>query len=140
MKLEARLLREHFESLRPHADAMVARFYEILFTRHPEIRPLFAKTDMTAQRGKFIETLERILEHLEQPATVMSDLLVLGNSHVDYGVKAAHYPLVCDAVVEAMKEASGARWTPALEKAWRDAYATVADLMKKGGALRPKTK
>jgi hemoglobin-like flavoprotein len=65
---------------------------------------------------------------------------VLGNSHVDYGVQARQYPLVCDALVEAMKEASGPRWTPELEKAWRDAYATVADIMKKGGALRPKSK
>lgn len=140
MKLDARLLREHFESLRPHADGMVARFYEILFERHPEIRPMFAKTDMAAQRVKFIETLERIVQHLEQPATVMSDLLVLGNSHVDYGVKASQYPLVCDAIVTAMKEASGPRWTPALEKAWRDAYAAVAEIMQRGTALRPRPK
>ena len=138
MKLDARLLREHFESLRPHADGMVARFYEILFARHPDIQPMFAKTDMTAQRGKFIETLDRIVQHLEQPATVMSDLLVLGNSHVDYGVKPGQYPAVCDALVEAMKEASGERWTPALEQCWRDAYAAVAEIMKKGAALRRK--
>jgi len=136
MKLDARLLREHFESLRPNADGMVARFYEILFTRHPDIRPMFAKTNMIEQRKKFIETLERIVQHLEDPATVMSDLLVLGNSHVDYGVRPGQYPLVCDALVEAMKEASGPRWTPTLEQAWRDAYATVADIMKKGSALR----
>jgi hemoglobin-like flavoprotein len=138
MKLDARLLREHFESLRPHADGMVARFYEILFARHPEIRPMFAKTDMEAQRKKFIETLDRIVQHLEQPATVLSDLLVLGNSHVDYGVRPEQYAAVCDCLVEAMKEASGPRWTPTLEKAWRDAYAAVAEIMKKGNVLRRK--
>lgn len=139
MKLDARLLREHFESLRPHGDGMVARFYEILFARHPDLKPMFARVSMAEQRKKFIETLERIVEHLEKPAEVMSDLLVLGNSHVDYGVRAEQYGPVCDALVEAMKETSGDRWTPAIEKAWRDAYAAVAEIMKKGSALRRKS-
>jgi hemoglobin-like flavoprotein len=136
MKLNVRLLRESFESLRPHGDAMVGRFYSILFARHPDIQRMFAKTDMEAQRKKFFDTLDEIVRHLEQPDKTMSDLLVLGNSHVDYGVKPDQYPAVCDALVEAMKQSAGKAWTPDVESAWRDAYTTVADIMKKGAALR----
>ena len=135
MKLDARLLRDHFESLRPHGDRLVGRFYEILFTRHPDVKPMFAKTNMVEQRKKFFDTLD---QHLEKPDVVLSDLLVLGNSHVDYGVRNEQYAAVCDCLVEAMKEASGAAWTPVLDKAWRDAYAAVAEIMKKGSALRRK--
>lgn len=136
MKLDARLLRESFEALRPRADEVVARFYSVLFERHPEIQPLFARTNMTEQRKKFFETLDRIVQHLEKPDAVLSDLLLLGNSHVDYGVKPEQYGPVCDCLVEAMKTESGQAWTPAVEKAWRDAYAAVAEIMKKGSALR----
>jgi len=138
MKLDAKLLRDHFESLRPHGDRMVARFYEILFTRHPDVKSMFAKVDWVEQRKKFFDTLDRLVQHLEQPDTLMSDLLVLGNSHVDYGVRPEQYGPVCDCLVEAMKEASGKSWTPTLEKTWRDAYAAVAEIMKKGAALRRK--
>ena len=136
MKLNVRLLRESFESLRPQGDAMVARFYSVLFTRHPDIQRMFSKTDMEAQRKKFFDTLEEIVLHLEQPDRTISELLVLGNSHVDYGVKPDQYPVVCDALVEAMKQTAGKAWTAELEAAWRQAYAVVADVMKKGAALR----
>ena len=61
------------------------------------------------------------MQYLEDPATVLSDLLVLGNSHVDYGVRPEQDAPVCDSLVEAMKETSGKDWTPAIEKGWRDA-------------------
>src|SRR5258707_228347 len=50
MKLNLRLLRESFESLRPQGDAMVTRFYSALFTRNPGIRLLYPKTDMPSRR------------------------------------------------------------------------------------------
>lgn len=136
MNLDVRLLRDSFESLRPSADAMVGRFYSILFSRHPEISRMFASTNMEEQRKKFFATLDGLIRHLEEPDKTTSDLLILGNSHVDYGVKAEQYAPVCDALVEAMKQTAGASWTPQIETAWRDAYAAVADIMKKGAALR----
>ena len=136
MKLNVRLLRESFESLRPSGDEMVARFYSILFSRHPEVRTMFSKTNMEEQRKKFFATLDELVKHLEEPDKTMADLLLLGNHHLDHGVKNEQYAFVCDALVEAMKQSAGSTWTAEIEKAWRDAYATVADIMKKGAALR----
>ena len=136
MRLNVGLLRDSFESLRPSADGMVGRFYSILFTRHPDIGKMFARTNMEEQRKKFFATLDELIKHLEEPDKTMSDLLILGNSHIDYGVKPEQYALVCDALVEAMKQTAGASWTAEIEKAWRDAYSAVADVMKKGAALR----
>jgi hemoglobin-like flavoprotein len=140
MKLDVRILRESFESLRPKGDEMVEKFYSILFSRHPDIKKMFSKTDMTAQRKKFFDTLDELIRHLEEPDKTLSDLLILGNSHVDYGVKADQYPLVCDALVEAMKTVAGKQWTAKVDAAWREAYDKVADIMKKGAALRRPSK
>lgn len=140
MKLDVRLLRESFESLRPQGDEMVGKFYSILFSRHPDIQKMFARTDMEAQRKKFFDTLDEIIKHLEQPDKTLSDLLILGNSHVDYGVKPEQYAPVCDCLVEAMQHVAGKKWNARLEAAWRDAYAAVAGVMKKGGALRRPSK
>ena len=136
MKLDVRILRDSFESLRPRGDEMVDKFYSILFSRHPDIQKMFARTDMVAQRKKFFDTLDELIKHLEDPAKTLSDLMVLGNSHVDYGVKPDQYPFVCDALVEAMKTVAGKEWTAKVDAAWREAYAKVADIMKKGAALR----
>jgi hemoglobin-like flavoprotein len=136
MKLKVGLLRESFESLRPSGDAMVGRFYALLFARHPDIGKMFSRTNMDEQRKKFFATLDELIRHLEEPDKTMSDLLILGNSHADYGVKPDHYAPVCDTLVEAMKQTAGAAWTSEIESAWREAYAAVADVMKKGSALR----
>ena len=140
MKLDVRILRDSFESLRPRGDEMVDKFYSILFSRHPDIQKMFARTDMVAQRKKFFDTLDELIKHLEDPAKTLSDLMVLGNSHVDYGVKPDQYPFVCDALVEAMKTVAGKEWTAKIDAAWREAYAKVADIMKKGAALRRPSK
>ena len=136
MRLNVQLLRDHFETLRPQGDAMVERFYSILFTRRPEIQKMFGKVNMEEQRKKFFSTLDELIRHLEQPDKTMSDLLVLGNSHVDYGVTPDQYAPVCDALIEAMKQTAGPSWTAEIDQAWRNAYAAVAEIMKKGAALR----
>ena len=140
MKLNVQLLRKSFEALRPRGDAMVTSFYSILFTRHPDIGKMFKNTNMEEQRKKFFATLDELIRHLEEPDKTMADLLLLGNHHIDYGVRNEQYPLVCDALVEAMKQNAGPIWTAEVEQAWRDAYAAVSDIMKKGGALRRPTR
>lgn len=136
MKLDAQLLRAHFDALRPRGVEMMRDFYGLLFERHPHVKGMFAQTDMAEQEKKIFETLDLVVKNLEQPDAVMAQLLLLGNSHVDYGVKAEHYAPVLDCLIEAMKRASGPSWSPKLEAAWRDAYAAVAELMKKGAGLR----
>jgi hemoglobin-like flavoprotein len=136
MNLDAPLLRANFDALRPRGVEMMRDFYGLLFERHPRLKPMFAQTDMAEQEKKIFETLDLVVRNLEQPDAVMAQLLLLGNSHVDYGVKSDHYAPVLDCLIEAMKRASGPSWTPKLESAWRDAYAVVAEIMKKGAGLR----
>jgi hemoglobin-like flavoprotein len=136
MNLDARLLREHFESLRPTGLEVVRSFYAALFKRFPAVQPLFAKTDMTALHGKFFETLDLVVQNLEKPDELLPHLMLLGNGHIDYGVEPAHYDAVRVALMEALRDGSGARWTPELERAWHGAYDKVAEIMKKGAKLR----
>ena len=136
MNLDAQLLRASFDALRPRGLEMIRDFYGLLFQKHPEVKPMFAKTDMVEQEKKIFETLDLVVRNLEQPDAVLAHLLLLGNSHVDYGAKAEHYPMVLDCLIEAMRKTSGPSWTPKHETAWREAYAAVAEIMKKGAALR----
>jgi hemoglobin-like flavoprotein len=138
MTLDAKLLRENFESLRPRGLEVMRDFYRILFERRPDVKPMFAHVNMDEQVQKIFDTLDVIVQNLEKPDVLLSHLLLLGNSHVDYGVKPAHYGPVLDSLIEAMKRASGPAWTPALESGWRQAYNAVAEIMQKGTAIRRK--
>lgn len=136
MNLDARLLREHFEALRPSGLDVVRSFYEKLFQKYPAVKPLFAKTDMSELHGKFFETLDLIVQNLEKPDELLPHLMMLGNGHVDYGVEPAHYDAVRVALLEALRDGSGPRWTPDLERAWAAAYNAVSRIMIQGAKLR----
>jgi hypothetical protein len=54
-ELPVELLESSFEKIKPRADEFAASFYENLFAAHPEVKPLFASTDMEKQQKKAAE-------------------------------------------------------------------------------------
>jgi len=64
MSLNVELLEQSFDKIKPLAEEFGASFYEKLFTAHPELKPLFAKTDREKQQKKLISALVLVLENL----------------------------------------------------------------------------
>ena len=60
----------------------------------------------------------------------------LGSRHRGYGVRAGHYVLMGNALLEALAAARGAEWTPEAAEAWAAAYDLVAETMQQGALLR----
>ena len=57
MSLKVELLRKSFAAISHKADRLSETFYDHLFTRHPEVRPLFEYVRMDEQRKKLIRSL-----------------------------------------------------------------------------------
>jgi len=53
----------------------------------------------------------------------------LGQRHASYGVIAEHYRLVEQALLWALAQELGARWTAEVEAAWQSAYTLLAATM-----------
>ncbi len=114
----------------------VARFYEALFRQNPSLRRLFP-TDMAGQQRKLYDSLAMVVAHLREPDAVRARLLELGRAHVAYGARPEHYPLVVGAMVSAMAEAGGKRWSDDLTTEWTSALNMIAAIMCEGGAGTP---
>ncbi len=52
-QLNVDLLEQSFDLLKGRGEELVARFYEELFERYPEVLPLFAGTDQKQQRKNY---------------------------------------------------------------------------------------
>jgi hemoglobin-like flavoprotein len=126
------LIRSSFEALRPHATLLVDRFYAILFERYPQVRPLFAHTDLPKQKQMLIQALSLLVLNLEKPDVLKSYLGQLGAKHVRYGARDAHYDAVGECLLAAMADVAGPIWTPEMEREWAETYGAVASLMKQG--------
>ena len=132
MTLNINLLENSFDRVKHDAVKFSASFYNKLFDYHPELKPLFAKTDLVAQEKKLIVSLEIIVENLRNPEQLTMALKSLGAYHQQVGTIKEHYPFVGQALVETFAEYLGNRWDRHTHKAWLDAYGVIAETMLEG--------
>jgi hemoglobin-like flavoprotein len=129
MALNVGLLRESFEVVATANPRFITRFYEILFERHPEARPLFPAGGIARQAEMLTGALVAVLDHLEDAPWLTQTLGALGAKHVGYGVTREMYDWVGAALLATLAEVAGPAWTPELHAAWADAYGAIVSLM-----------
>jgi nitric oxide dioxygenase len=118
----------------PETDyALAASFYRHLFENSPDTQGLFS-TDPVVQRKKFTDELETIVWSISNLGDFLATTMSLGARHVDYGTTAEHYPLVGEALRQALADELGDEYTPEVAEAWRAGYDLVAEAMMMGAA------
>jgi NAD(P)H-flavin reductase/hemoglobin-like flavoprotein len=122
------LIRESYAQVQPRAEDVAQFFYAMLFAIAPDTRELFA-VNMEVQRSRFLRALVHVIQNLDRPDELVPFLRQLGRDHRKFGVLEQHYDAMGTALVTALKQYSGASWTPQVEKAWRDAYGLIAKTM-----------
>ncbi|MFK5913915.1 MAG: methyl-accepting chemotaxis protein [Woeseiaceae bacterium] len=127
--LEADILRETFALLAPNAEEMILRFYDELFARHPGVIPMFAKTTKVKQARMLTGALSTVIEHIDDPDTLVPILQSMGKRHKGYGAVPEHYGAVAETLLDVMKEFAGKAWTKQVHNAWSDALNLVAETM-----------
>ncbi|MET0340240.1 MAG: globin domain-containing protein [Polyangiales bacterium] len=131
MALDPSVLQSSFDLVIEREPRMTARFYEILFTRYPEVRPLFGR-DQTMQGAMLQTALTSVLERLEDAPWLASTLGAMGRKHLDYGVTYEMYDWVGECLLATLAEIAGEGWTPAVAAQWTEAYGAIAGLMQAG--------
>ncbi|MEO0390624.1 MAG: globin domain-containing protein [Pseudomonadota bacterium] len=112
----------------PQQAALARQFYTRLFADAPDTRPLF-QSDMAAQGRKLVETLNFVVDHLDDPDALLPEAGALAVRHVSYGVTAAQYEDVGAALIGTLDALLGADMTPAAQRAWQVAYAGLSQHM-----------
>ena len=108
--------------------AFAQLFYDKVFEIAPVARSLF-RSNMTDQGRLLTHMLGGIVYALSRPEHLTTGLKKLGQSHVKYGVKAAHYPIVKTAMMATIDETLGDLKTPKTLDAWSTALDFVMDAM-----------
>ncbi len=137
MALNATLLRESFGLVIERQPQLVHRFYEILFERYPQVRPLFGKSHGQGKQEEMLgAALVAVLDHLEDASWLESTLKGMGAKHIEYGVTKEMYGWVGDSLLATLAEVAGQDWSPAHVAAWTEAYGAIASLMQLGALER----
>jgi hemoglobin-like flavoprotein len=126
-------LRRSFQRIVAGAPQLTTRFYEILFTRHPEFRALFRRNSPPIQAKMMNDTLMAIIDRLEDAPWLRASLAALGARHVAFDVTERMYPLVGECLLATLAEAAGEDvWLPDVAEAWKQAFDAITAMMLAG--------
>jgi hemoglobin-like flavoprotein len=132
MGLDVEALRGSFHVVVERQPDVVHRFYDILFSRYPQVRSLFSRNTRDKQERMLTQAIVAVLDHLEDAPWLESQLTAMGAKHVEYGVRDEMYGWVGESLVAALEGAAGDAWTPRVRQAWIDAFGAISGLMLAG--------
>jgi hemoglobin-like flavoprotein len=125
---QMRLVQESFAHVVPIAETAAALFYERLFELDPQLRHLF-RGDMREQGRKLMHMLAVAVRGLGELDALVPAVQALGRRHAGYGVTAAHYATVADALFWTLEQALGSAFTSDVRDAWVEVYSLLANTM-----------
>jgi len=129
-RVQIALVQLSFEKILPRKEATAQMFYERLFQLDPSLRPLF-KTDLKEQGKKFMDMLELLVGGLLEFDDVVPALREMGERHIKYGAKPAHYWTLQTALLWTLEQVLGDEFTGETRQAWSDVYDLLARAMLK---------
>ena len=132
------LLAESWNAVSGRREEIARAFYEVLFDRHPELRSLFARTNMRAQYEKFALMVDEIVQLRTEPRRFVKSAVLLGQRHAAYGVSRDHYAPAGAALIEVLAAALGSAFTPAVREAWTEGYLLMSSIMSRAAEGAPK--
>ncbi len=103
-------------------------FYSNLFKFAPEARAMFPDV-IDDQARKLLQTLNWIVDHLDDQDTLVPAAQNLAIRHVRYDVAPEHYPAVGEALIETLRQGLGEEFSEADEAAWLRVYALLSSVM-----------
>src|SRR2546421_7282259 len=99
MALQTDRLRASFQLVLSRDADLTRHFYEDLFARHPEARPLFGRHSQDVQERMLAEALVAVMEHLDDAPWLEENLVQLGSKHAGYGVTGEMYDWVGESLI-----------------------------------------
>ncbi len=129
-KMQKQLVQRTFSQVMPIADTAAKLFYDRLFELDPSLRSLF-KSDMNEQGRKLMQMIGMAVNGLDNLDALLPAVRDLGRRHIGYGVRDAHYETVGKALLWTLGQGLGDKFTPEVEEAWGETYATLAEVMKR---------
>ncbi|HEX6880485.1 MAG TPA: globin domain-containing protein [Terriglobales bacterium] len=128
---QKQIVKESFPLIREVAIPVSLLFYGRLFDLDPSLRKLF-HIDMKEQSQKLVAMLDAIVSGIEDWDRIVPVLRELGQRHVNYGVKGAHYDTLCSALVWAFGQGLQPGFDDETRAAWTAVIQSVNEQMKIG--------
>ncbi|MEC0227087.1 NO-inducible flavohemoprotein [Paenibacillus alba] len=112
-----------------HGTAITTRFYNMLFTAHPELLDIFnhANQKQGKQQAALANAVYAAALHIDRLEMILPVVKQIAHKHRSLGVQAEHYPIVGQHLLAAIKDVLGDAASEEILQAWGEAYGVIAD-------------
>ena len=124
-------IRASWAEVEARAEAIAASFHARLVEIHPGAAAHFARTERTAYHCKLAGALGQMAASLDDPGRLVGLLVSLGRRHAEHGVREEEFAVASEALLFALREALGERFTPEVEEAWWELAGLVEAVMRR---------
>ena len=131
--IEIMLVRASFARVVTIQDVAADLFYDRLFVIAPKLRELFP-ADLSQQKKQLMQMIVAAVSGLSNLDKLVPAVKALGARHAGYGVTAADYAIVGEALVWTLEQGFGDEFTPEVRSAWAKLYDVLAATMQAGAA------
>ncbi|MCM3762489.1 NO-inducible flavohemoprotein [Alkalihalobacillus oceani] len=116
--------------LEEHGEKITTHFYQTMFTNHPELLNIFnhANQKKGRQQAALANAVYAAAVHIDQLETILPVVKQIAHKHRSLGVKAEHYPIVGEHLLQAIKDVLQEAATEEILEAWAAAYGVIADI------------
>jgi hemoglobin-like flavoprotein len=127
------LVRTSFARIAPIQEVAADLFYDRLFKVAPELQQLFP-ADLRKQKRKLMQMIATAVSGLNNFDRLVPMVKALGARHSGYGVTAAHYGIVGEALLWALEQGLGKECNAQVRSAWAKVYGILSATMQAGAA------
>src|SRR5215510_13816596 len=114
---QRQLVKQTYEPVREMAGPIALLFYGRLFELDPSARRLF-HNDLAVQGRKLMDTLDVLVDSLDDFSAIRDRVFALGQRHRGYGVRPEQYASVVAALLWALGQALGPDFDAPTRDAW----------------------
>ncbi|EPZ45078.1 NO-inducible flavohemoprotein [Alicyclobacillus acidoterrestris] len=115
--------------LETHGEQITKRFYEMMFTAHPELLNIFnqANQHQGRQQTALANAVYAAAVHIDNLETILPAVKHIAHKHRGLGIQPDQYPIVGKHLLAAIKDVLGDAATDEILQAWAEAYQVIAD-------------
>ncbi|PKG24213.1 NO-inducible flavohemoprotein [Niallia nealsonii] len=116
--------------LEVHGTEITTVFYKNMFEAHPELLNIFNHTNQKQgrQQTALANTVLAAAKNIDKLETIIPVVKQIAHKHRSLAVKAEHYPIVGQFLLQSIKEVLGDAATDEIINAWAEAYGVIADV------------
>ena len=115
--------------LEEHGVSITKRFYELLFTNHPELLNVFNHVNQKQgrQQTALANAVLAAAKYIDNLSVILPAVTQIAQKHRSLGIKPEQYPIVGENLIQAIKDVLKEAANDEIIEAWTKAYGEIAD-------------